>query len=78
MVAVMQGRTTFVIAHRLSTVRQADLILVLQDGVIVERGTHQDLMAQHGIYQDIYEIQLRPQEEQIREIAMVRENGGAQ
>ena len=78
MVAVMQGRTTFVIAHRLSTVRQADLILVLQDGVIVERGTHQDLMAQHGIYQDIYEIQLRPQEEQTREIAMVRENGGAQ
>ena len=40
MIAVMQGRTTFVIAHRLSTVRQADLILVLQDGAIVERGTH--------------------------------------
>ena len=40
MIAVMQGRTTFVIAHRLSTVRQADLILVLQDGEIVERGTH--------------------------------------
>jgi ATP-binding cassette subfamily B protein len=77
MIAVMQGRTTFVIAHRLSTVRQADLILVLQDGAIVERGTHQDLMARRGIYQDIYEIQLRPQEEQTREIAMVRENGGA-
>jgi ABC-type multidrug transport system fused ATPase/permease subunit len=78
MIAVMQGRTTFVIAHRLSTVRQADLILVLQDGAIVEQGTHQDLMARRGIYQDIYEIQLRPQEEQTREIAMVRENGGAQ
>jgi ABC-type multidrug transport system fused ATPase/permease subunit len=78
MVAVMHGRTTFVIAHRLSTVRQADLILVLQDGAIVERGTHHELMAQRGIYQDIYEIQLRPQEEHIQEAAMVRDNGGAQ
>lgn len=78
MSAVMHGRTTFVIAHRLSTVRQADLILVLQDGAIVERGTHHELMAQHGIYQDIYEIQLRPQEEHIQEAAMVRDNGGAQ
>lgn len=77
MIAVMQGRTTFVIAHRLSTVRQADLILVLQDGEIVERGTHQELIARRGIYQDIYELQLRPQEEWMREAAMVRENGGA-
>ncbi len=77
MIAVMQGRTTFVIAHRLSTVRQADLILILQDGAIVEQGTHQDLMARRGIYQDIYEIQLRPQEEQTWETAMVRDNGGA-
>jgi len=78
MIAVMQGRTTFVIAHRLSTVRQADLILVLQDGAIVERGTHHELMAQRGIYQDIYEIQLRPQEEHLQEAAMVREHGGGQ
>ena len=78
MIAVMQGRTTFVIAHRLSTVREAGLILVLQDGAIVEQGTHQELMAQRGIYQDIYELQLRPQEERIREAAMVRDNGGAQ
>jgi len=78
MIAVMQGRTTFVIAHRLSTVRNADLILVLQDGAIVEQGTHQELMARGGIYQDIYELQLRPQEEQIREVAMVRNEGGAQ
>jgi len=74
---VMQGRTTFVIAHRLSTVRNADLILVLQDGAIVERGTHQELMARGGIYQDIYELQLRPQEEQIREVAMARHERGA-
>jgi len=78
MIAVMQGRTTFVIAHRLSTVREADLILVLQDGAIVEQGTHQELIARRGIYRDIYELQLRPQEEQIREVAMVRDNGGAQ
>jgi ABC-type multidrug transport system fused ATPase/permease subunit len=78
MIAVMQGRTTFVIAHRLSTVREADLILVLQDGAIVEQGTHQELVAQRGIYQDIYELQLRPQEERIQEAAVVRDNGGAQ
>jgi ABC-type multidrug transport system fused ATPase/permease subunit len=77
MIAVMQGRTTFVIAHRLSTVRQADLILVLQDGEIVERGTHQELMARRGIYRDIYELQLRPQEERIRETAMGRAHRGA-
>jgi ATP-binding cassette subfamily B protein len=63
MVAVMQGRTTFVIAHRLSTVRQADLILVLRDGEIVERGAHRDLLARRGLYHDIYELQLRPQED---------------
>ena len=78
MIAVMQGRTTFVIAHRLSTVREADLILVLQDGAIVEQGTHEELMAQHGIYQDIYELQLRPQEERLREAVVVPDNGGAQ
>ncbi|MEE8302993.1 MAG: ABC transporter ATP-binding protein, partial [Candidatus Tectomicrobia bacterium] len=77
MIAVMQGRTTFVIAHRLSTVRAADLILVLQNGEIVEQGTHQALMAQGGIYQDIYELQLRPQTEWLREAAMIRHNGGA-
>ena len=63
MTEVVKGRTTFVIAHRLSTVRQADLILVLREGTIVEQGTHQELVNQGGIYQEIYELQLRPQEE---------------
>jgi hypothetical protein len=44
-------------------VRRADLILVLQDGEIVEQGTHDELMLQHSLYRDIYELQLRPQEE---------------
>jgi len=77
MLAVMQGRTTFVIAHRLSTVREADLIVVLQDGKIVEQGTHQALIARRGIYQDIYEMQLRPQEEERTDMAVLREPEGA-
>ena len=63
MTQVMKGRTTFVIAHRLSTVRDADVILVLKGGEIVERGNHNELMAAGGVYKDIYELQLRPQEE---------------
>ena len=72
MTAVMRGRTTFVIAHRLSTVREADLILVLQDGEIVEQGTHRDLVGQGGVYQGIYELQLRPQEERLLDAAIGR------
>ena len=63
MVNVMKNRTTFVIAHRLSTVREADLIIVLKDGQIAEQGTHEELLSAKGIYQDIYELQLQPQEE---------------
>ena len=68
MESVMRGRTTFVIAHRLSTVHKADTIVVLEDGVTVERGTHQELLALGGFYREIYELQLRPQEEVMREI----------
>lgn len=68
MESVMRGRTTFIIAHRLSTVHRADLILVLKDGEIVESGTHQELLALGGAYREIYELQLRPQEEVMRDI----------
>jgi len=52
-----KGRTVFVVAHRLSTVRQADMLLVIQDGQIVERGTHNELVARHGRYAHLCELQ---------------------
>lgn len=55
--ALMQGRTSFVIAHRLSTIKGADTILVLRDGDIVERGTHEELLAKNGFYAELYNSQ---------------------
>ncbi len=55
---LMEGRTTFVIAHRLATVRRADLILVMENGRIVQRGRHEDLLAQGGLYKEIHDLQL--------------------
>lgn len=72
---LMEGRTTFVIAHRLSTVRRADLILVLDRGRIVERGRHRDLLAQDGLYRQIYELQLRDQERFRDELEILEGNG---
>lgn len=53
----MKGRTSFVIAHRLNTVRNADKILVLKNGAIVEKGTHQQLVKRQGFYAYLYEKQ---------------------
>lgn len=61
--SLLQGRTSFVIAHRLSTIRNADLLLVLDEGQIVERGKHDELLAQKGFYYDLYMSQFRRVEE---------------
>ena len=55
--AMMKGRTTFIVAHRLSTIREADLILVMRDGSIVEQGTHESLLAAEGFYAQLYKSQ---------------------
>jgi len=55
---LLEGRTSFVIAHRLSTVTQADQVLVIEQGQIVERGTHAELIAQQGVYANLYALQL--------------------
>ena len=64
---VQQGRTSLVIAHRLSTILAADLILVLDRGRVIERGTHESLLARGGLYQQLYETQFRPESEAVKE-----------
>src|SRR5205814_10241388 len=58
---LMAGRTCIVITHRLATIRKADVIFVLKDGAIVQHGTHDELLAQAGLYQNLYETQFRKQ-----------------
>jgi ATP-binding cassette subfamily B protein len=65
---LMRGRTTFVIAQRLRTVKAADQIIVLQDGLVVERGRHEELIAQDGVYREIYDLELRDQEEALGQL----------
>lgn len=73
MESAMAGRTTFVIAHRLSTLRQADMVLVLEDGHIVERGDHDALMASEGRYRTAADLQ-RPKRESVRLLKAQREH----
>ncbi len=73
---LMQGRTTFVIAQRLLTLKAANQILVLDQGRIVQRGRHDELLAQPGLYQEIYDLQLRDQEEFLAQQAEEEEQHG--
>jgi ATP-binding cassette subfamily B protein len=59
---MVEGRTSVVIAHRLSTVQRADKIIVMHKGQVREMGTHQQLLAQHGIYYKLYQLQYKDQE----------------
>jgi len=65
MEALMAGRTSFIIAHRLSTVRRADRIVVIEDGHITEMGTHTDLLHNHGHYYRLYTQQFKFEKEQV-------------
>lgn len=73
---LMQGRTTFVIAQRLTTVKRADQILVLDHGRIVQRGRHDELLAQGGLYKEIYDLQLKDQEQFRKEMMFLEELEG--
>jgi ABC-type multidrug transport system ATPase subunit len=64
----MEGRTTFVIAQRLQTLINADQIVVLDQGQITQQGKHEELLAQSGLYKEIYDLQLRDQERLRREL----------
>lgn len=77
---LMEGRTTFVIAHRLSTVRRADMIVVMDKGRIVQRGTHDGLLKEGGLYKEIHDLQLVGQANfaEEDELEMVEEIDGAQ
>ena len=54
---MMRGKTSFIVAHRLSTIKEADIILVMKDGHIIERGNHEELLKQNGFYKELYNSQ---------------------
>jgi len=58
MADLLAGRTTFVIAHRLSTIHRADLILLMEEGQVIERGTHEELMRARGVYSEMVKRQM--------------------
>ena len=66
---LMQGRTTFIIAHRIQSLMNADLILVLDGGRVVQHGTHDELMAQEGMYRQIYDLQAKIEDELTQELS---------
>jgi len=68
---LMEGKTSIVIAHRLATVRRADVIFVIDGGVVVEQGTHEELIAQSGLYSRLYELQFKGDKEPSRELMTV-------
>jgi len=66
---LMQNRTTFIIAHRIQSIMQADLILVMDKGSIIQKGTHNELIQQAGVYRSIFDIQTRIEEDLQKEIS---------
>lgn len=56
----MHGRTSFIVAHRLSTIKNADIILVMKDGHIIEQGSHKELLSKNGFYATLYNSQFAP------------------
>jgi len=64
---IMQGRTTIIISHRVSSAKLANKIIVLSDGVIVEQGTHETLLQHDGVYRDLYEKQMQLDEAENRD-----------
>jgi ABC-type multidrug transport system fused ATPase/permease subunit len=72
----MRGRTTFVIGQRLRTIMRADEIVVLDGGRVVERGTHAELIQQQGLYRNIYDLELKDQEEALGHTAPAAMDAG--